>query len=140
MLIRNRDLNGDNEVDANEIRWYLAAKDQLVDLYIGESALDEDSRLYPENPADRGNMTRWHYTSSSYNANDRGPWILWSEECAALGSYSSSSGYMDGQFAYRCVRISGHRSRESRKRSEPPDSQSDGMRRTTARTWSIVPI
>lgn len=104
VLIRNRDLDGDNEVDANEIRWYLAAKDQLVDLYIGESALDEDSRLYPENPADRGNMTRWHYTSSSYNANDGGPWILWSEECAALGSYSSSSGYMDGQFAYRCVR------------------------------------
>ena len=29
VLIRNRDLDGDNEVDANEIRWYLAAKDQL---------------------------------------------------------------------------------------------------------------
>ena len=62
MLLRNRDLNGDNIVQPNEIRWYLAAIDQLVDLYIGEYALDDASRLYPQNPADRDYQTYWHYT------------------------------------------------------------------------------
>lgn len=56
VLLRNRDLNGDNIVQPNEIRWYLAAIDQLVDLYIGEYALDDASRLYPQIP--RTGITR----------------------------------------------------------------------------------
>lgn len=103
-LLRNRDLNGDNIVDANEVRWYLASIDQLTDIYLGEYALDEQSRLYPSNAADRENMVRWHYTSSSYNSNDVGPWVLWAEEGASRGSYSSSSTEMSGSYNYRCVR------------------------------------
>ena len=102
VLLRNRDLNGDNIVQANEIRWYLAAIDQLVDLYIGEYALDDAARLYPQNAADRENQTYWHYTSSSYDGSN--PWVLWAEECVALGSYSASSGKMGGKYAYRCIR------------------------------------
>lgn len=105
VLMRNRDLNGNNIVEPNEIRWYLAAVDQLVDLYIGEYALDDDAHLYPTNPAYRENMNNWHYTSSSYNSKERSPWILWAEECAALGNYNSSTNnYMHGQYAYRCIR------------------------------------
>lgn len=102
VLLRNRDLNGDNIVQANEIRWYLAAIDQLVDLYIGEYALDEAARLYPQNAADRENQTYWHYTSSSSDGGN--PWILWAEECAALGNYGASSGIVGNQYAYRCIR------------------------------------
>ena len=102
VLLRNRDLNGDNIVQANEIRWYLAAIDQLVDLYIGEYALDDAARLYPQNAADREGQTYWHYTSSSYDGSN--PWVLWAEECVALGSYSASSGKMGGKYAYRCIR------------------------------------
>lgn len=109
VLMRNRDLDGDNIVDADEIRWYLAARDQLVDLYIGEAALDEASRLYPSNPADRENRVKWHYTTSSCEKDDEGnatntPWVLWAEECVALGSYGSSSDIMDRRYAYRCIR------------------------------------
>lgn len=102
VLLRNRDLNGDNIVQANEIRWYLAAIDQLVDLYIGEYALDDAAHLYPQNAADREGQTRWHYTSSSYDGSN--PWVLWAEECVALGSYSDSYGKMGGKYAYRCIR------------------------------------
>lgn len=102
VLLRNRDLNGDNIVQANEIRWYLAAIDQLVDLYIGEYALDDAAHLYPQNAADREGQTYWHYTSSSYDGSN--PWVLWAEECVALGSYSASSGKMGGKYAYRCIR------------------------------------
>ena len=110
-MLRNRDLNGDNVIDKNEVRWYLAAVDQLVDIYLGEYALDEASRLYPRNVADRGGSddgvadgVRWHYTSSSYKSDDGGPWVLWAEEGAGLGSYGDSYNLMGGRYAYRCVR------------------------------------
>lgn len=103
-LLRNRDLNGDNVIDSNEIRWYLASIDQLVDIYLGEYALDEQSRLYPKNAADRDNMVRWHYTSSSYNQSEGAPWVLWAEEGASIGTYEGSSGYMRNKYNYRCVR------------------------------------
>lgn len=111
-MMRNRDLNGDNNIDKNEVRWYLAAVDQLVDIYIGEYALDEASRLYPRNEADRGGSNddmvddhvRWHYTSSSYKSDDGGPWVLWAEEGAGLGSYGNSTNLMGGRYAYRCIR------------------------------------
>ena len=101
-LMRNRDLNGDNVVQANEIRWYLASVNQLVDIYIGEYALDREAWLYPENPADRDNKTYWHYTTSTYN-NDN-PEVLWSEEGASLGSYGASQSSNGSLYAYKCVR------------------------------------
>ncbi|MEI3155620.1 MAG: fimbrial protein [Odoribacter sp.] len=107
VLTRNRDLDGDDIVDPEEIQWYLASKDQLVDLYIGEYALDEPSRLYPTNPADRDpefKLPYWHYTtSSSYSGSS--PWILWAEECVALsGSGGTASSLVNNLFTYRCVR------------------------------------
>ena len=101
-LMRNRDLNGDNIVQANEIRWYLASVNQLVDIYIGEYALDREAWLYPENAADRDNKTIWHYTTSTYNNGN--PEVLWAEEGASLGNYSSSQGVNGSEYAYRCVR------------------------------------
>lgn len=103
-MLRNRDLNGDNIVQDREVRWYLASIDQLTDIYLGEYALDEQSRLYPSNAADRDNMVRWHYTSSSYNTSDKKPWVLWAEEGASKGSFSDSHSNMNGLYNYRCVR------------------------------------
>lgn len=103
-MLRNRDLNGDNIIDANEVRWYLASIDQLTDIYLGEYALDEQSRLYPSNATDRENMVRWHYTSSSYNSADGNAWVLWAEEGASRGSYGDSYEAMGGKYSYRCVR------------------------------------
>ena len=115
-MLRNRDLNGDNIIQANEIRWYLAAIDQLTDIYLGEYALDDKSRLYPSNPADRDNTVRWHYTSSSLTATwnwggiwgedyySYDSWVLWAEEGASRGMQSSSKTYNGELYSYRCVR------------------------------------
>ena len=106
-LIRNRDINGDNIVDADEIRWYLASINQLVDIYLGEYALDEQSRLYPTDAVDRpgGNSVYWHYTSSSYEAEPANPWVLWAEEGASLGRKSGSEKDYNGEYySYRCLR------------------------------------
>lgn len=107
-LLRNRDLNGNDIIESFELRWYLAAIDQLTDIYIGEWALDEASRLYPQEAALRpgGNQQYWHYTSSSYDSGQSGPWVLWAEEGASRGSYndSKSSTYNGPKYAYRCIR------------------------------------
>ena len=106
-LIRNRDLDGDNVVDADEIRWYLASINQLVDIYLGEYALDEPSRLYPRDEVDRPGANEgvyWHYTSSSYDSATN-PWVLWSEEGASVGLKSDSELKYNGQYySYRCLR------------------------------------
>lgn len=105
-MLRNRDLNGDNIVQANEIRWYLASIDQLTDIYLGEYALDEQSRLYPINAADRNNQVRWHYTSSSSHSGNNS-WIIWAEEGASKGGSDSSiddNKQKNSLFSYRCVR------------------------------------
>ena len=51
-LGRNRDLNGDNIVDMNEIRWYLASVDQLTDIFIAEAAVP-NAKLYSKNATSR---------------------------------------------------------------------------------------
>lgn len=104
-LTRNRDLNGDNVVDENEIRWYLASINQLTEIYIGENALDVDSRLFPESQSARpgGSGLYWHYTSSSSQAGEN-PWIYWSEECGSRSDWGRSHGLNGEYYSYRCLR------------------------------------
>lgn len=102
-MLRNRDLDGDDVIDANEVRWYLASINQLTDIYLGETALDETARLYqPVENVDNSNKTvkRLHYTSSTKHS-DNNSWIIWSEEGASRGQSSQST---EPNFAYRCVR------------------------------------
>lgn len=111
-LLRNRDLNGDDNIDANEIRWYLAAINQLTDLYIGEYALDINSRLYPWDPKsgnyppNNNNGVYWHYTSSTYDKNNK-PFVVWAEEGPSKGNYNASSSANGQLYAYRCIRSLG---------------------------------
>ena len=105
-LLRNRDLDGDNVVDREEVRWYLAAIDQLTDIFLGEWALDEASRLYPYDPKNGQypptGKVYWHYTSSSPDGGN--PNVLWAEEGASRGSFSTSIGLNGDRYAYRCIR------------------------------------
>lgn len=106
-LMRNRDENGNGTIDNFEVKWYLAAIDQLTDIYIGEWALNEASRLYPQNPANRpgGKNPYWHYTSSS--ADGSNPWVLWAEEGASRGTFTGDKGSqaLNGEsYSYRCIR------------------------------------
>lgn len=118
-MLRNRDEDGNDRIDSDELKWYLAAIDQLVDLYIGEWALNQASRLYPFDPAagdyppsnTSSNTVYWHYTSSSANAGESyHPWVLWAEEGASIGSYdkpkddSDSKRFVNDRYSYRCLR------------------------------------
>ena len=105
-ITRNRDLDGDNVIEENEIFWYLAAKDQLVGLWLGQASLAEDAWLY-----DGDGTTMNHVITSSYNGNN-GPnnnyqptnfWVLWAEEGASWGKVKGDS-ETESTYDYRCIR------------------------------------
>lgn len=119
-IARNRDLNGNNIVDKDEVRWYLASIDQLTDIWIGQNSLNESAWLYHGD-----GRIRSHVASSSYytpeNPGPGNPYVIWAEEGASRGALSGSTsfngsrtgtgGQMDAdmygnrnKYHYRCVR------------------------------------
>lgn len=98
-LGRNRDLDGDNIVDPDEIRWYLASVDQLTDIFIAEAAVP-NAKLYSKN-ATSENVPLEHVISSTYNTGSS-PWIIWAEEGASRGNLGHDG--ENGPYTYRCLR------------------------------------
>lgn len=98
-LQRNRDENGNKTIDANEIKWYPAAINQLSDIWVGKDALPVESHLYPN-----GSNVYWRYLSSDGRE-------LYAEEGSSINgwkfSYANSLGEKVSaptHYDYRCVR------------------------------------
>ncbi len=100
-LGRNRDLDGDNIVDQDEIRWYLASVDQLTDIFIAEAAVP-NAKLYSQN-ATSESVPKEHVISSTYHTGSA-PWIIWAEEGASRGVYGDSGDTPSTPHTYRCLR------------------------------------
>lgn len=105
-ITRNRDLNGNNLIDADEIYWYLAARDQLTGLWIGQGAIDDEAWMYQGDGSEQN-----HLITSSHRPTGGNYWIIWAEEGASLGGLriSGDDEYEDAQgqplpYDYRCVR------------------------------------
>lgn len=112
-LGRNRDLNGDNIVQLDEIRWYLASVDQLTDIFIAEAAVP-NAKLYSQN-ATSASVPKEHVISSTYHtitttgerwnrSTTMKPWIIWAEEGASRGVYGDSGDKTSDPHTYRCLR------------------------------------
>lgn len=112
-LGRNRDLNGDNIVQLDEIRWYLASVDQLTDIFIAEAAVP-NAKLYSQNatsasvPLEHVISSTYHTITTTGNWGNRSttmkPWIIWAEEGASRGVYDDSGDDADDLHTYRCLR------------------------------------
>lgn len=112
-LGRNRDLDGDNIVDQDEIRWYLASVDQLTDIFIAEAAVP-NAKLYSQNatsasvPLEHVISSTYHTITTTGNWGNRSttmkPWIIWAEEGASRGVYDDSGDDADDLHTYRCLR------------------------------------
>lgn len=103
-MTRNRDLDGDNVIDPEEVRWCLASIDELTDLWIGENALPQTAKLY------KGDGTYMEHMASSSGSTST-PWIIWAEEGASRGLYNDGS-YTNKEtgkrdYTYRCIRYLG---------------------------------
>lgn len=106
-LARNRDENGNGYIDVDEIRWYMAAINQLQYLYIGENVVHSDAKLLPSYITD--GYKYYHYLSSTYKAG-QGGWILWAEEGLSTSGNTPgwNSGYVEadktGDYVLRYIR------------------------------------
>ncbi|RHR53959.1 DUF4906 domain-containing protein [Parabacteroides sp. AF17-28] len=97
-LQRNRDENGNDKIDADEIKWYPASINQYTDIWIGKDALPVEAHLYPN-----GSNIYWRYLSSNGNE-------FYAEEGSSINGYKFL--YANGikgasaptSYDYRCVR------------------------------------
>ena len=88
---KNRDLDGDGTIDLDEVRWYLPAITQYMELVIGEDALSKEVRLNN----DKITVFDQYISSSIYRNNY---YVLSASEGLSL-SYEDT-----GEYPYRCIR------------------------------------
>lgn len=103
VLMRNRDNDGDDIIDPEEIRWYIASLDQLYGLFMGDQGLAQDAQLYPtsarnadgqisdaNDPFNGSYQWRSHVLASTRYGANANPTRLWAEEGISTGNYTSS--------------------------------------------------
>ena len=123
-MSRNRDLNGDGDIDDGEVRWYLASGGQYHALYIAKTSLPAESWLINtddlvdidnkykagannQNPDGRWNNDdnghnyrgKYHYYTSSGSSTA----TYWPEEGLTLNP-AQTSGWVSRAELVRCVR------------------------------------
>ena len=93
---RNRDLDGNGTISADEVRWYVPSLYQYQQMYIGMYGIeDRDARLYYTEAVDDEQWFYKHYISS-YDQQ-----ILWAEEGLSDGAMGAS---FSDKYYMRCVR------------------------------------
>lgn len=103
-MSRNRDLNGNGQIDENEIRWFLASLNEYIRMGIGANALSSAAQLYIGSKAD---MTSYGYPSSYvedgslfYTSSASEMRVYWAIEKGSYGYYYSEY----GDLPIRCIR------------------------------------
>ena len=113
-LSRNRDLDGDNSIDDDEIRWYLPAINEYLRIGMGTIAMSNESNLYI---GDKSQMQRgpdyngdgwpdddswypenYHNNGALYHTSTNGKQTFWAVEKGAYGGTTS------GDIPIRCIR------------------------------------
>lgn len=117
-MSRNRDINGNDDIDANEVRWYTASYNQLICLFLGANGFDRTARLYQRSAVDQASSdhTKWrqHYLASDRKGtSDTDPKIVWAEEGMNGSGRSWDAGSGDfgkakGKYTVRCLRNLGN--------------------------------
>ena len=122
-LSRNRDNNGNGVIDPEELRWYTAAINQLIGMWVGNESLSQSARLYQPIDANSQDPLKWRaHVVSSTCINTSGtqsiidPRVIRGEEGATKSNYSkwdwafpkgSPQEYRDRVSSVRCVRNAG---------------------------------
>lgn len=99
---RNRDLNGDGQITADEIRWFLPSSGQMLRMILGRNSLKNPIMSYPNVnlpfPPGEGQDVLFHYLTSDYK-------IIWSEEGMSSSLFNNgNSQYSRAPWQVRCVR------------------------------------
>ena len=106
-MSRNRDENGNGNIDADEVKWYLATVDQYKGLWIGESVLPTDTKLFQPVESNwkklnekyvtssNDGLKLWHFFTASTQA------VFWPEEGASTSPWGED---WSKASKVRCVR------------------------------------
>lgn len=128
-LLRNRDNDGDGQIDADELRWYVGSLGQLCGIFIGQLGFrDKTAYLYDKEQALAEGLSNDPNKSHKYEPEYFQPWrnhivtstksshnnagnrttVVWSEEGMSTSYYLQENdhwGQSDwGKFSIRCVR------------------------------------
>lgn len=113
-MSRNRDLNGNGQIDENEIRWYLASLNEYIRMGIGAKAISSAAKLFT---GDKTAMKKGATATSSdgypsayikdgslyYTSSSSGKRVYWAIE---KGSYGAINSYYDSSpLPIRCIRV-----------------------------------
>lgn len=112
-MSRNRDLDGDGEIDANEVRWYLPALGKYARIVLGRRSLESplfdpsktDLSLFPFRDQN-GNTVDNDYNSFHFASSDNK--VLWAEEGFSIGNSTVNSGQWNYAWQIRCIRNLGN--------------------------------
>lgn len=124
--MRNRDFNGDGQINQQEVQWYLTSLNQMGDLWVGEPCMPSYARLFhlddesgydgTYNHHANGNTRGRHYITSYWkstnNATSQKLYVYWAEEYGANCAFDTSKGSYYGSpqsggqhvVSVRCVR------------------------------------
>lgn len=116
-LTRNRDNNGNGVIDPEELRWYTAAINQLIGMWVGNESLSASARLYQPIDATSNDALKWRaHVLSSTCPSIGDPRVIRGEEGATKSIYSkwdwafpkgSPQEYRDRVASIRCLRNAG---------------------------------
>lgn len=116
-LSRNRDNNGNEIIDPEEIRWYMASDLQLIGVFLGSYGIEGDARLYQLTAAEQqagGTNWRQHIVASNRylpikNKNSNlYPRVIWAEEGMNGSSLQYTGAGQTSVFSTRCIRNMGY--------------------------------
>lgn len=90
--LRNRDFDGNGNIDQNEMQWYLAALDQMSGLWIADPIFT-DKLFDPQNSdgfyyRDGINVPATHYVTSTIK--NSSPMVYWAEESGATSKHDDA--------------------------------------------------
>jgi len=100
-MSRNRDEDGDTKISKDEMKWYLPAIYQYMDIWMGTFGLPNGFALYQKN----GDYDHFYASNKKY--------ILWAEEGASFGNDNDNAGTgRNYGRSIRCIRNLGMTSKQ----------------------------
>ena len=107
-MSRNRDLNGNGQIDENEIRWFLPSINEYIRMGIGANAISSAAQLYM---GDKTSMTKAGYPSGYisdgslyYTSSEDSKRVYWAVEKGSYNSENPGDWYKPAPLPIRCIR------------------------------------
>ena len=114
-MSRNRDNDGDGYIDRDEVRWYMAATNQLIGLYLGWHGIEGAARLYQRNAEDLSSSVQrdWRQrvlsstrdeSNSNNKSSDKYPRVIWAEQGVNGSNPTVNINPKEENYSTRCLR------------------------------------